>query len=209
MSIYAVSMNEDQTQTKPLRLNKTLHVSLKQLLVLILVIVAVTATFVWASDRVAIHERWASELEMSQQFGIHFSEVYVRLPSITENVTTDPTHFWFLNELDYAQWTLDQLIELDGAHTSELYRVEDLIQTLIESGTNGIQLNDSQFSSLGSTINSIAQKLPEAYWDPLNSTSVDSRTGPPFWYLGPSPPDEAILQQVATLATYAKGIVAQ
>jgi hypothetical protein len=205
MSIRLVTMNEGTSQIRLSGLNRAFRISPKQLLVLILIILIGSTSFFWASDRIATHERWASELEMLQQFSTHFIEVYVRLPSITENVTTDPTHFWFLSELDYAQWTLNQLI--NGAHTSELYTVEDLIHTLYESGTNGVKLNDSQFWNLSNTFRTIAQKLPRAYWNPLNSTSVDSRTGPPFWYLGPSPPYEATLQQVATLATYAKGIV--
>jgi hypothetical protein len=61
-------------------------------------------------------------------------------------------------------------------------------------------LDDSHFWNLSNNIKLIAIELPEAYWNPLNTTSVDSETGPPFWYFGPSPPDEAMLQTVATLA---------
>ena len=103
MSTHLVTIDEDASQRRPSGLNRTFRVSLKQLLVLILIIVLGSASFFWASDRIATHERWASEIEMSQQFNFHFTDVYVRLPSITENYSTDPTHFWFLDELEYSQ----------------------------------------------------------------------------------------------------------
>ncbi|MGB8781366.1 MAG: hypothetical protein WCD81_12055 [Candidatus Bathyarchaeia archaeon] len=200
MSFNVLGMIEDKRAVKPSRWNRVFRISLKQLLVLILVIVAALASFGWASDRIETHKRWASMVETSQEFGIVFSEVYVRLPSITENATTDPTHFWFTNELDFASWTLSQLVKVDEAHESELYWIEDLIVTLRDASINGVLLNDSQFWNLSNGIKLIAIELPEAYWNPLNTTSVNSETGPPFWYFGPSPPDETMLQTVATLA---------
>jgi hypothetical protein len=207
MSYNILDVIEDKAAVKPSRWNRVFHISLKQLLVLILVIVVALASFVWTSDRIETHKRWASMVETSQQFGIIFSEVYVRLPSITENATTDPTHFWFTDELDSASWTMNQLIKLDEAHESELFRIEDLISTLRDASINGVLLNISQFWYLSNNIHTIAQKLPQAYWNPLNATSLDSETGPPFWYFGPSPPDEAMLQQIATLATQLKEII--
>jgi hypothetical protein len=142
-------------------------------------------------------------LEMSQRFMIHFLQVYLRLPSIYGN-ETDPTHYWLQNELDYADWALNKLMKLDEAHTSELVRIEELIMTLRPQGAIGPWLNNSQLEDLSSSIYTIAERLPQAYWNPFNSTSVNTDTGPSFWYFGPSPPDEAILQQTVALATHAK-----
>jgi hypothetical protein len=207
MSIHVVSVIEGKTRVKPSGLNRVFHISLRQLLVLILVIVVASASFVWTSDRIETHKRWASMLETSQRFGIVFAEVYFRLPSITQNVTTDPTHFWFMDELDDALWTINQLIKIDKKHASELFKIEDLILTLRDSGATGVQLNGSQFENLSNITYNIAQGLPHAYWNPLNTTEVNSETGPPFWYSGPSPPDEALLQHIATLAIQAKEII--
>jgi hypothetical protein len=206
MSFHVVSVNEDKTRVKPSRLDRVFRISVKQLLILILIILVASASFVWASDRIETHKRWASMLEMSQRFSVHFTEVYLRLPSVYGN-ETDPTHYWFQNELDYAEWALNKLMKLDEAHTSELVRIEELIMNLRSPNAIGPWFNNSQFADLGNSIYSIAQKLPQAYWNPLNSTSVNSDTGPPFWYFGPSPPDEAILQQIATLAIHAKEII--
>jgi hypothetical protein len=207
MSVHVVSMIEDKTRVKSSRLDRVFRISLRQLLVLLLVIVVALGSFVWASDRIETHKRWAPMLEMSQRFMIHFTEVYVRLPSLMENETTDPTHFWFMNELDYAWWTINQLIELDKAHASELFRIEDLTSTLRESGITGVQLSNSKFENLSNAIYTIAQKLPQAYWNPLNTTDVNRETGPPFWYFGSSPPDEVLLQEIATLAMHARQII--
>ena len=134
MPIHIVSVIEDKTRIKLSGLNRVFRISLKQLLVIILVIMVASASFVLASDRIETHKRWASMLETSQRFGIVFTEVYFRLPSITQNVTTDPTHFWFMDELDDALWTLHQLINLDNGHASELFRIEDLVLTLRDFG---------------------------------------------------------------------------
>jgi hypothetical protein len=206
MSIHVVRANEDKTRVKPSRLDRVFRLNLKQLLVLVLIIVVASASLVWASDRIETHKRWASMLEMSQRFMIHFTQAYLRLPGVYGN-ETDPTHYWFQNELDYADWALDKLMKLDEAHTSELIRIEDLIMNLRSPNAVEPWLNNSQFADLGNTIYLIAEKLPQAYWNPFNSTSINSDTGPPFWYFGPSPPDEAILQQVAALAINAKEII--
>jgi hypothetical protein len=163
VSINVVGMIEDKRGAEPSRWNRVFRISLKQLLVLILVIVVALASFVWASDRIETHKRWASMLSASQEFGIILSEVYIRLPSITENATTDPTHFWFTNELDSASWTMSQLIKVDEAHERELYWIEDLIATLREASISGVQLNDSQFRNLSNSIKLIAIELPQAY----------------------------------------------
>jgi hypothetical protein len=207
MSIHVVSVIEGKTRVKPSGLSRVFRISLRQLLVLILAIVVASASFVWASGRIETHKRWASMLETSQRFGIVFDEVYFRLPSIAQNVTTDPTHYWFIDELDDALWTIHQLIKLDSGHASELFKIGDLILTLRDSGATGVQLNGSQFENLSNITYTIAQGLLHAYWNPLNTTEVNSETGPPFWYFGPSPPDEALLQHIATLAIQAKEII--
>jgi hypothetical protein len=200
-------MIEDKTRVKPSGLNRVFRISVKQLLVLIIVIVVASSSFVWASDRIETHKRWASMLKISQRLGIVLDEVYLRLPSITMNVTADPTHFWFMDELDDALWTTHRLTELDKKHASELFKIEDLILTLRDLGATGVQLSGSQFENLSNITHTIADELTHAYWDPLNTTEINSETGPPFWYFGPSPPDEALLQHIANLAIQAKGII--
>jgi hypothetical protein len=70
-----------------------------------------------------------------------------------------------------------------------------------------VRINDSEFRDLRNTICPTTEQLPEARWSSLNGTSVDSKAGRSFWYFGPSPPDETILQQVTSLAIDAKAII--
>jgi len=44
-------------------------------------------------------------------------------------------------------------------------------------------------------------------WSLTNYTSVNGVNGPPFWYFGPSPPDETVLQEAVDLAVHAKAII--
>jgi hypothetical protein len=206
MSIRTASVNEDKRRDKSSPWGKTLRISLKQLVALLLILAVALTLFFWASDRIDTHKRWASMMEISQRFMIHFDEVYVRLPDEFTNESY-PTHFWIRSELDYAHWVMLKLIRLDEAHSSQLFKIENLIDTLRDPTTDTVRLNESQFSDLRNAIYTIAQKLPDAYWNPLNGTDVNSETGPSFWYFGPSPPDEVILQQVATLAIHAKAII--
>jgi hypothetical protein len=206
MLMHTTSVNEDKRQDKSSPWGKTFRISLKQLVALLLILAVALALFFWASDRIDTHKRWASMMEMSHRFMIHFDEVYVRLPDKFTNESY-PTHFWIRNELDYADWVLLKLIRLDETHASQLFKIEDLINTLRDPATDTVQLNESQFWFLSNAIHTIAQKLVDAYWNPLNGTDVNSETGPSFWYFGPSPPDEAILQQVATLAINAKATI--
>jgi hypothetical protein len=60
---------------------------------------------------------------------------------------------------------------------------------------------------LSNTIHHLGQKVAGAYWSLTNYTSVNGVNGPPFWYFGPSPPDETVLQEAVDLAVHAKAII--
>jgi hypothetical protein len=122
VSFNVLGMIEDKRGVKASRWNRVFHISLKQLLILILVVVVVLASYVWASDRIETHKRWVTMVETSQEFGISLSEVYVRLPVMLANSTADPAHNWFADELDSAGWTLRQLIKVDEAHEGNSIR---------------------------------------------------------------------------------------
>jgi hypothetical protein len=135
-------------------------------------------------------------LRESQRFMIHLDEVYVLLP----------THY-YLAELSYAQESLYELTRLDEAHQSKLFMIDMMIDALRNPSTNGVQLNDTQFWDLSNTIHHLGQKVAGAYWSLTNYTSVNGVNGPPFWYFGPSPPDETVLQEAVDLAVHAKAII--
>jgi DNA-binding transcriptional ArsR family regulator len=196
---------EEIPRAKPSRLDRALRMSLKQLLAIVLVALIASGSLAWTSDRTETHKRWASMIKAAQQFQTHFRQVYLRFFNVAINWTTiSPlAYFWFEDELDYADQSMTQLIMVDRAHANELYTVQRLIYSLKEAAVDGPLVNGPIPSDLRDAVDTISWKLPEAYWRPLNSTGINLDTGPPFWYFGPSPPDEALLQQIATLAVQA------
>lgn len=204
MQVCVVEGNSKE-EAKSSRWRKTYCISVKQLIVLLFLIIVAVALFSWASQRIDAHRRWASMLRESQQFMFHLDEVYVLLPAKFQD--SNPQHLWFFAELDYAEESLLELTRLDGAHQSKLFMIDMMIEALRDPGTNGVQLNDAQFWDLSKTIRHLGQKVAGAYWSLTNYTSVNGVDGPPFWYFGPSPPDETVLQEAVDLSVHAKAII--
>jgi len=50
-------------------------------------------------------------------------------------------------------------------------------------------------------VHHIGETVVEAYWNFSHNLEVDNQNGPSFWYFGPSPPDETILQEATELAS--------
>jgi hypothetical protein len=189
------------------KLSRIFCISLKQIIVVLLLVIVVTAGVFWAIQRINTHKVWASMLRESQRFMIHLDEVYVLLPAKFQGESIPTHYYWFLAELSYAQESLYELTRLDGAHQSKLFMIDMMIDALRNPSTNGVQLNDTQFWDLSNTIHHLGQKVAGAYWSLTNYTSVNGVNGPPFWYFGPSPPDETVLQEAVDLAVHAKAII--
>jgi hypothetical protein len=107
-----------------------------------------------------------------------------------------------INELGYADIELHRISNLDTSHSSPLYRIGFAIETLkTDNGTLLIRsMSSSQRIVLATQFESLAHKITGAYWNFLNYTSTGSSDGPPFWYFGPSPPDENLLQDAVNIA---------
>lgn len=206
MQVRAIEGNNKE-QAKPSRWRKTFCINIKQLIALLLLIIVAVALFSWASQRIDTHRQWASMLRESQRFMIHLDEVYVLLPAKFQG-DSNPAHLpWFLAELDYAGESLHELMKLDEAHWSKLFMIDEMILALHDPSTNRVQLNDTQFWDLSETIHDLGRKLADAYWSLTNYTSVNDVSGPPFWYFGPSPPDEAVLQEAVDLVVHSRAII--
>jgi len=61
-------------------------------------------------------------------------------------------------------------------------------------------LNSSQRILLSTQVYSLGHKLANAYNNFVNYTSTSPGIGPSFWYSGPSPPDENLLQSAVNIA---------
>jgi hypothetical protein len=55
-------------------------------------------------------------------------------------------------------------------------------------------------SSLTGSIKTVATNVVVACFNYFNCTSESQGSEPPFWYLGPSPPDEMVLKEAADVA---------
>jgi len=146
----------------------------------------IVAGVFWAVQRINTHKRWASMLRESQRLRSHLDRVACLLP-VKSN--------WCIAELGYATSSLLELIKLDGKHQDPLFKIEHMIMTLRDPDV------DLSGLDLFGPIHSIGWKVVKAYGNLLNYTSVNDVNGPPFWYFGPSPPDEGILEEAAQLAT--------
>ena len=169
----------------PSRLSRTFCVSLKQLVAVLLLVMIIVAGVFWAVQRINTHKRWASMLRESQRLRSHLDRVACLLP-VKSN--------WLIAELGYATSSLLELINLDGKHRIPLRKIDHMIMTLRDPDVDlsGLDLFDA--------IHNIGWKVVKAYGNLLNYTSVNVENGPPFWYFGPSPPDEGILEEAAQLA---------
>jgi len=167
---------------KPSRLSRTFCVSLKQLVAVLLLVMIIVAGVFWAVQRINTHKRWASMLRESQRLRNHLERVACLLPAKSN---------WLIAELGYATSSLLELINLDGKHQIPLRKIDHMIMTLRDPDVDlsGLDLFDAIYS--------IGWKVVKAYGNFLNYTSANNV---PFWYFGPSPPDEGILEEAAQLA---------
>jgi len=172
---------------KPSRSSRTFCVSLKQLVAVLLLVMIIVAGVFWAVQRINTHKRWASMLRESQRLMDHLDRVAYLIP-VKSN--------WCIAELGYATSSLSELIKLDGEHQIPLRKIDQMIMTLRDPDVDLSGLDLFEFDA----IHNIGWKVVKAYGNLLNYTSVNDVNGPPFWYFGPAPPDEGILEEAAQLA---------
>lgn len=185
-------------QVESSRLRRTFCISLKQLVVLFLLIVVIGAGVFWAVQRIDAHKLWMSQLYHAQRVMFHLDTVATLLNG---SFQTDPTsQRWFFTELTYTYGPITELKHLDSSHQVLLMKIEGMVMALDDHGTFLLGLNSTQRSTLAETVHEVGLKLVSAYGNFLNFTSANCVTGPPFWYFNPPPPDEAVLAEAAELA---------
>ena len=178
------------------RLKRTFCISLKQLIILFLLIVVIGAGVFWAVQRINAHKLWMSQLYYAQRVRLHLNTVSILLNGSLQTDLTSQK--WFFTELTYAYGPITELKRLDSGHQIFLMKIEGMVMALDDYGILG--LNSTRRSTLAETVHEVGLKLVTAYGNFLNFTSANEVTGPQFWYLGPSPPDEAVLAEAAELA---------
>lgn len=173
-------------------------------LVIVLIVLAATLpiTLYWVLQRNDMHLRWDIESRYAQQFFFHldYGSALMQGYILSWN---NVTNLVVINELAYADSQLYDISTLDRSHCNTLSRISFALESLSsQNGTQGyiFSMNSSQRFYLATQLESLGHKIINAYWNFGNYTSTSPGVGPGFWYSGPSPPDENLLQSALSVA---------
>lgn len=177
-----------------------------RILAILLIIATASAiagpvTLNWAVQRSEIHARWDMEIDRASDFAFQM-EYATALMNGTLYKWDNATSSFAGNLMGYANANLAYLGALDTAHLNQLYRIRDAINSVrLPFGTIPFtNISYAQRHMLAGQLYSIADKVLSAYGSLLKYTSVGGGVGPPFWYSGPSPPDESLLTDALNIA---------
>ena len=184
------------------------RVSTKKVAALLLVAIIATATVsVWAFDRIETHKRWVKQFYESFDYAVHMAAVG---PLITSyyNAPQESERFTLSLELEAAQLSLHELTRTDQDRNSvpALDKIQSFMSYLSASTNQNLtKLSPTEITDLANSAIRVGESVVSAYGAILNCTSMND-SGPPFWYFGPSSPDQAVLQEAADLAVSAQQI---
>jgi hypothetical protein len=171
------------------------------LIVSIATAVTVPSTFYWSQLRADSHERWQIEANYAGQFGFQMDSAATLINGTTfsyNNITSS----WAGDLMSSATVYLTYISYLDTSHASQLEKISYAIENVI-APLNTIPFTNTTYSQrapFSLQLRSLAEKVVNAYWNFLNYTSSSPATGPPFWYSGPSPPDEMSLLDAVNIS---------
>ena len=175
------------------------------LLILAVVGIAVSAavptTLYWTLQRTDLHARWQLEANYARQFGFQM-EYVSSLVNGTVYKWNNVTSSLAGNLMGYANENLNYLLDYDTAHGNQLYQISYAIENIVPSFFNlsFANLSSAQRGPLAAQLYSLGDRILYSYWNFLKYTSAGGISGPPFWYSGPSPPDEQLLQVAVSIA---------
>jgi len=181
-------------------LGRVICISLKRIIFLLVLVIVLVAGVFWSVQRIDAHKLWASMLRESQRLRDHLERAAYLLPARFQSNLDSTAQNWLYQELHYAESSLLELSIMDSAHSVQLGKIDNLIVTVSDPGIDLSRLNSTEQTRMMNTMCDIAQKVAQAYGSILNYTSVDGVNGPPFWYFGPAPPNETILEEAAQSA---------
>jgi len=164
-----------------------------------ILVILVPIVVYWSEQRIAEHARWDNELHYPQLFNIN-----VDIAADSINGTFYPwnneSQAIAQNAISQAYATLSYLGFLDSSHTNQLFIIAEKVY---ESSSAFYQITQSQRVTLSTNLRALGEKILLAYF--LNNTITSNGVGPPFWYTGPSPPDERDLQAASVIAANLTG----
>jgi len=166
--------------------------------VLVIIAIAIPTTLYWETSRNDMHLRWDLQARYAQEFWSQ-AQYSGSLINGTVSKWNNETAGVAVNVLGFADEELYDIGVLDTAHTNTLSRISTAIETL-RTDDYIATLNQTSRTLLAHQLWSISQKIINANWNYANYTSTTPGVGPPFWYSGPAPPDETLLQNAVNIA---------
>ena len=185
------------------------RVSIKKVAALLLVaIIATAAVSAWAFDRIETHKRWAKLANESFDFANNMVIVIPLLHDYINN-SGESQRTAFSGQLWAASLSLRELkdTERDIYNDLALDKIGTFIGKLGDYKLNLTELSPKEQLDLGNAIAGISQNVANTYMAICNYTSGDGSGGIPFWYFGPSSPDQAFLQEAADMAANAQQLI--
>ena len=160
--------------------------------VLLILLIAEPVLVYWTVERVVTHNRWSIQASLSETFFGQMNDAY--MPITNQSLASDQALRILANiDLHNAGTTIYNLYRVDTQHYNQLSRISTVLLNL-QSLTYILNLTSPQRPALANIFLSIGTKIVTAYH--LNDTNVYSV---PFWYWGPSPPNEILLNQAVDL----------
>jgi len=186
--------------------SKTIALNRWLLAALLVITIAAPVIVYWSIDRMETHRRWQRQFSEVQTFT--FYHMWTASALLTKDSwPSQETVDWARDELQGALNSIVKLSYLDRNHANQLGRIDYVLARLSTSWSDyTLNLTFDQRTTLSGHIHTIGDKILNAYTNYLNYTSTNTITGPSFWYFGPSPPDEILLQQAVELATSLPGL---
>ncbi|MGD6808784.1 MAG: hypothetical protein ACQCN3_03715 [Candidatus Bathyarchaeia archaeon] len=181
-------------------------VSIKKAAALLLVAVIITAAIsVWAFDRIETHKRWVKMVNESFDYA---NNMVLTIPLIDSyyNTPEEPQRFALNSQLWAASLSLRELknTEQDSNSDLALEKIGSFMSSLqIENLT---KLSPTEKTELCNAIARMSGNVANAYMSICNYTNAGD-SGIPFWYAGPSSPNQTYLQRAANEAVNAQQII--
>jgi hypothetical protein len=160
---------------------------------MILIVVVPIAVY-WSDQRIAAHARWDNEVNYAQLFREHMWSA-ADLINGTFFPWNNESKEIAQTELTYGLTNLNYLGGLDWPHVNQLDTIFGKLENL---PSVFYRITNTQRKSLSANLYSLGNKIVFAYF--LNNTFTSAGVGPPFWYPGPSPPNERDLQDAVSIA---------
>lgn len=166
---------------------------------LIVLIILTPIIVYWAEQRIETHASWDNEINYAQLFRMHVDTAADAINGTFYPWNNESSN-WAGTELNYGGTTMFFLGDLDYSHRNQLSQIAN---NVLASTSTFYQITALRRVTFSTNLRSLGNEIVNAYF--VNSTEWTAGVGPPFWYSGPSPPNEQDLQAASIIAANLTG----